>query len=139
MRLTRKQHQSALGFNMTSMIDIVFLLIIFFMAVSQISKNYQRQVELPSVAIGWEKLSSEFTVNVASDQTMRIGARQVDMPQLIEKIREEIVSRNIQPSQMLVRIRFDKNQDSSRLNQLELQLGQLGVTDLQYSVIQRKN
>lgn len=138
MRLTRKQHQSALGFNMTSMIDIVFLLIIFFMAVSQISKNYQRQVELPVVLKGGQKVESEFTVNVSADRTLRIGAKELTMSQLIEEVRKEIGRRGIRPSQLVVRLRFDRNQDSSSMNELELQLGQIGITEIQLSVIQQK-
>lgn len=47
MRLVRKKSKTSQGLNLTSMIDIVFLLVIFFMVVSQFQKIELEKLELP--------------------------------------------------------------------------------------------
>jgi len=57
MRLAARHSGNTLGFNMTAMIDIVFLLIIFFMAVSQFNRTLDSQLQLTEVTEGG-KISS---------------------------------------------------------------------------------
>ena len=60
MRLSRSTSAETLGFNMTSMIDIVFLLIIFFMAVSHLSRTQDASLNLVEVSSGSKKVESSF-------------------------------------------------------------------------------
>ena len=48
MRLS-KRHNPGLQMNMTPMIDVTFLLLIFFMTVSQVSAVNKEQLELPQL------------------------------------------------------------------------------------------
>ena len=47
MKLSQRQVVEQIGFNMTPMIDVVFLLIIFFMTVSQLNQNLLSPMQLP--------------------------------------------------------------------------------------------
>ena len=47
MRLCKRRRPTKVAMNMTPMIDVTFLLLIFFMTVSQVSKLNREQLELP--------------------------------------------------------------------------------------------
>ena len=47
MRLSKRRRSTKAAMNMTPMIDVAFLLMIFFMTVSQVSKLNREQLELP--------------------------------------------------------------------------------------------
>ena len=47
MRLYRREHDRPCRINIASLIDVVFLLIIFFMTVSQVSRSEAENLELP--------------------------------------------------------------------------------------------
>ena len=49
MRLSKGLRHKSLAFNLTPMVDVVFLLIIFFMTVSQISKINSQFLQIPEV------------------------------------------------------------------------------------------
>lgn len=136
MRLSRAAKVETLGFNMTSMIDIVFLLIIFFMAVAHLSKTQDAALQLVEVSTGGKKIESSFVLNVNADQDLLIGSRKISVAQLLERLNEEIEKVG-DPSRFVLRIRLDKKQDSVRLNELMTQVSTLGITDVQLSVNQR--
>ena len=67
MRLSKPRKQGQLGISMTPMIDIVFLLIIFFMTVSQITYVNDEPLELPQLAGTDDQETSTFTINITSE------------------------------------------------------------------------
>ena len=68
-----------LGFNMTPMIDVVFLLIIFFLVSSHLAKQETRmKLELPVAASGDDDPLSDtprITINIQEDGTMTFAGR----------------------------------------------------------------
>lgn len=71
--------------NLTPMIDIVFLLIIFFMVGTQFSaQERQFDIELPSVSSSQPltNLPDELVVNVRRDGTILLGEEQQTLPEL---------------------------------------------------------
>ena len=70
-----------LGFNMTPMIDVVFLLIIFFLVSSHLAKQESRmKLELPVAASGDNDPLTEtprITINIKEDGTMTFAGRPV--------------------------------------------------------------
>lgn len=134
MRLSRNRWASTLGFNMTSMIDIVFLLIIFFMAVSQFNRSQDSQLTLAEIQAGGITVESSFILDIDSQQRLWIGGKMVSLPQLIQRLTQEIETSGGDPSRFVVRIRCDRNQDSVRLNEVMNQLAGIGVVDIQLAV-----
>ena len=59
MKLSKHRRRPDVAFNMTPMIDIVFLLIIFFMTVSQITQVNDEPIELPKLegSLGFERFA----------------------------------------------------------------------------------
>ncbi len=75
--------------NLTPMIDIVFLLIIFFMVGTRFSEIEQKfEVELPTAA-PLETLSRQpdaMVLNVARSGQVAVNGKSVTMPQLLEEL-----------------------------------------------------
>ncbi len=88
MKLTRRPAEEArTDLNMTPMIDIVFLLIIFFLVVSELSTLQLEEITLPRAdeaePIGHEH-GDHVLVNVREDGTIRIGGRSHSREQLTD-------------------------------------------------------
>ena len=74
MRLPQQHRRREVGFNMTPMIDIVFLLLIFFMTVTQASRIKEEQLELPQQEGSRDKETSSLTINIRQDgQLVMLG------------------------------------------------------------------
>jgi biopolymer transport protein ExbD len=137
MRLAARHAGNTLGFNMTSMIDIVFLLIIFFMAVSQFNRTLDAQLELTEVAEGGRDIESSFVINIDGQQRIQVGGKRVTPEQVTQMVWEESRRRGLSVDRLVVRIRCDRRQDSSRLNDLMERLSSLGIVDVQLTVSRR--
>ncbi|MBL8890236.1 MAG: biopolymer transporter ExbD [Planctomycetaceae bacterium] len=122
---------------MTSMIDIVFLLIIFFMAVSQFNRNMDAQLQLTEVADGGAKVESTFVINIDAKQQLLVSGEYVSLEQLTERVQNEIRTSGRPADQLIVRIRCDRQQDSLRLNEVMERLSFLGIIEIQLAVNRR--
>jgi biopolymer transport protein ExbD len=137
MRLAARHSGSTLGFNMTSMIDIVFLLIIFFMAVSQFNRNLDAQLQLTEVDEGGTKVESTFVINIDSQQRILVSGEYLSLDQLAQRVLNDLRQNGQTAEQLVVRIRCDRQQDSSRLNELMERLSSLGIVEIQLAVNRR--
>ena len=122
---------------MTSMIDIVFLLIIFFMAVSQFNRNLDAQLHLTEVDEGGTKVESTFVINIDAEQRLVVGGKYLSLEQLTQRVLNDVRQSGRPADQLIVRIRCDRQQDSSRLNQLMERLSSLGIVEIQLAVNRR--
>lgn len=96
MRLPPSSRHAASGPNMTPMIDVVFLLIIFFLVSSHLVKQEtQTPLDLP-VAMAHQpppERDQRLVVNVHSDQSLSIRGRQVDRAELRQLLHREVADR----------------------------------------------
>lgn len=122
---------------MTSMIDIVFLLIIFFMAVSQFNRKMDAQLQLAEVAEGGANVESTFIINVDAKQRLLLSGEYVSLEQLTQRVQSEIRASGRSADQLIVRIRCDRQQDSLRLNEVMERLSLLGIVEIQLAVNRR--
>ena len=76
----------SVSFNVTSLIDIVFLLIIFFLVASHVARSEAVEpVDLPVIvdpAGDDEESPLRIVVTVMADRSMWVGGRQVLLPQV---------------------------------------------------------
>ena len=79
MRLSKPRKQGQLGISMTPMIDIVFLLIIFFMTVSQITYVNDEPLELPKLAGTDDQETSTFTINITPSSNIVISGKETSL------------------------------------------------------------
>ena len=123
------------GFNMTPMIDIVFLLIIFFMTVSQITRVVDHPVELPTVAEGGSPSDPiAMTVNINQDGTLIVAEKEYDLAELLVFVGEQLAKVNNDPALLNVRVRCDKRCKAKHANNVMKELAAMNLSLVRIAV-----
>ena len=136
MKLARPRRLTSTGMNMTPMIDIVFLLIIFFMTVSQISRVTEQPVRLPHVDDGGEKLQSvAITINIDRSGNYIAGGKQHSLEMLKTALSGELQRLDGDSGRLRVLVRSDRRVSGKYVNDLIEVLEPLGVRDIRISVV----
>ncbi len=105
MKFTSREPESA-GMQLAPMIDIVFLLLIFFIVTWQFSRSEtELDVSVPTAEQGEEltRPMGEIIINILEDGAIKVEGVVVDLPQLHDKLKAIAVNFENQP----VRIRGD--------------------------------
>ena len=135
MRLSKRKVQNSIAFNMTPMIDIVFLLIIFFMTVSQITRTVDVPLELPQVMRGgMESEPSSITINLNQNGEIIVASKKVSMPNVMAAIRKKLEQKNNDPTRIRIQLRCDRNCESRHVNRLVEKLSSMGFTQIRTAV-----
>ncbi|MGI9516923.1 MAG: ExbD/TolR family protein [Pirellulaceae bacterium] len=135
MRLTRVRRPSNLGMNMTPMIDIVFLLIIFFMAVAQITQSLDHPIELTDVGSGGDTLDTvAITINLDTQGRLIVAGQPFSMDELMAAIQGERKRAETDSSRIRILIRCDRNCPGASFNALTDRLSQEGFRSVRLSV-----
>ena len=134
MRVPSRLRSGEVGFNMTPMIDVVFLLIIFFLVSSHLAKQ-EAQMELPlPVADSGEQPHDEarrLTLNVTADGTMLLAGRRLDGEQLKQRLHE---ARDEHGQDVEIRIRGDRNVSYSAVAPIMLACARTGIWKVTFAV-----
>lgn len=126
----------SVSFNVTSLIDIVFLLIIFFLVASHVARSEAVEpVDLPEATdpAGDEvETPLRIVITVMDDRTMWVGGREVLLPQV-----EQLVLSAAQESgnKVEVRIRADQAATYLEIEPILLACAQFGVTRVGFAVL----
>ncbi|MCU0717526.1 MAG: biopolymer transporter ExbD [Pirellula sp.] len=110
MRIPSYRGTSRVSINMTPMIDVTFLLIIFFLVSSHLAKQENfLKLSLPQASSGQsdDAAKSTFTIQVLGDGSYQVG----NQPMALDPIRRMIAQRN-QSENGLVRIRIRTDRSS---------------------------
>jgi biopolymer transport protein ExbD len=89
MRFVRKHSSKAPQVAMTSMLDVIFLLLCFFVTVSIFSQwETEISIKLPVAgsADPVERLPGEVIINLAKDATVKVNGQTLTLTQLNEKL-----------------------------------------------------
>lgn len=91
MRIHTHLRRTPVGFNMTPMIDVVFLLIIFFLVSSHLAQRETRvPVELPEASSGQRDLPDDnprLTLTLQPDGQLWFGGQRLPVTQLAARLR----------------------------------------------------
>jgi len=152
MKFSRHEEEEV-SLNLAPLIDVVFLLLIFFMITTTFNKNNVIDLTLPE-ASSQQTQPPEFTINITvskldeviveSDQTRFSGIPGSESRQtLSEKIQQAIdLLRNENPdlsdSPPTVVIEADKASSHGRIIQLMDAISQLGINKIQFAVVPEK-
>ena len=135
MKLSRHKPPSSLSFNMTPMIDIVFLLIIFFMTVSQITRTVDFPLPLPRVTAGdQDSITSTITINLDREGTIIIGGQELSLTNTLTAIENQLKKSDNNPKRIKIQIRCDRNCECRHVTQLFESLSKLGFTNIRSAV-----
>lgn len=135
MKLSRKRPHHALSFNMTPMIDIVFLLIIFFMTVSQITRTVDHPVELPRVVAGAsESKTATVTININQTGSVIVAGKTLTLDEVAQALRVQLEKMDNDPDRIRIQIRCDRNCLSKSVNKLVNRLSTMGFKRVRCAV-----
>lgn len=107
MLIKSQTHKLSAAIEMTPMIDIVFLLLIFFLVATTFrEEEREMQVALPfaSSSAPISTMLKEFIVNVIEDGTIIVGGRRIDDAELRTMVRDAVA---VNPEQK-VTVRGDR-------------------------------
>ena len=138
MRVLQRLRHRPVGFNMTPMIDVVFLLIIFFLVSSHLAQRENRiRVELPDAKSGLLVVENEtprVTLTLQADGKWWLAGRRVAVAQLTERLR---VQQEQQGETMELRIRCDRRVPYRRVESVLAKAVEVGIWNVSFAVIDR--
>jgi biopolymer transport protein ExbD len=124
--------------NMTPMIDVVFLLIIFFLVSSHMAKQENNvPLDLPRAGSGLSDTAERHSlvVNVLANGSWRVGAAVVDELALAEVMRQR-QRESTEP--MRLKIRTDAAVPYSQIEPLLTAANRAGIGDIVFAVIEER-
>lgn len=135
MRVPCNVGNAELSFNMTPMIDVVFLLIIFFLVSSHLAKQ-EAQMELPlpladSGALSRESNLRRLTLNVIEDGSLLLAGRHIDPGQLQQRLAATLQG---EQGAVEVRLRSDRNVPYRLIQPILLACARAGVWNVTFGV-----
>ena len=89
MKFTRKNRSRAPGLALTSMLDVIFLLLCFFVTVSVFSQwESEISIKLPSASTAEEpdRLPGEIIVNLAKDGKVTVNGKSLGLDDLKDRL-----------------------------------------------------
>lgn len=134
MRLSKHRRATIAEINMTPMIDIVFLLIIFFMTVTQVSELNKERMELPKLPGAEDQKPTTLTVNVNAEGDLIVSGKQVSVAQLLTYVSVELAKVGDDPSRLTLVLRADERGDCQTVNQVVSALGRLQINRVRIAV-----
>lgn len=136
MKLVSKAQHKALAINMTPMIDIVFLLLIFFITCSQVSEANREELELPRLQGSEDQAPSEIIANIDDSGELTVSGEVLTVPEFVALCVDELRhSAGNDPSRLTIVIRADRRGDCRTVNALVTALTKLGVAKVRFSVL----
>jgi biopolymer transport protein ExbD len=141
MRAPSSGGSKSVSFNVTSLIDIVFLLIIFFLVASHVARSdVVEPVDLPDafkISDDADQTPNRLVVTVMADNSLRVSGREFTQEQLkqliISAAEEQTPGRPLE-----VRIRADRNATYDKVEPILLACAQNGVTRVGFAVMKKK-
>lgn len=135
MKLSKTRGGTAIGMNLTPMIDIVFLLIIFFITASQITPLVNFPVRLPQVPEkGDPPRLIAATINVDRAGRYVMGGQTRRLEEIVPWLRSLAAETGSEIQDLRVLIRADRTAQSGHINRLVPQLAELGIREIKFSV-----
>ena len=137
MRIPTRVRQLGVALNLTPLIDIVFLLVIFFLVASHAARTESTEpVELPMVSEvedGRVEMPRRLVVTVTADQVLHVGGRTITLEQITELLSE--ASFGSPAGEYEVRIRGDRRVPFRVVEPLMVACAQAGITRIGYAVL----
>lgn len=120
--------------NMTPMIDVTFLLLIFFMTVNQVSAVNKETLELPKLEGSADQEEAAITVNVDAAGVIHITGRERSLAEVVTLVSEELDKVGGDPMRLSVALRADRRGTCRTVNEVVDALTKLGVYKVRIAV-----
>jgi biopolymer transport protein ExbD len=132
MRAYRKREWSSLVINMTPLIDVVFLIIIFFIMMMTFSDVLNRKVTLPKADKSTElrqNIIKRVSITVKSDKMIFVDRKKVDLYELEEHLKIKLPN----PSKSTVQLRGEENLPYDIIQKVMEKIALAGITLIEFS------
>ncbi len=145
MRVPTNNQRSGVGFNMTPMIDVVFLLIIFFLVTSHLAQQEsQLELDLPEARSGrspTEDGMRRVVINVLPeeqpDRRIQVGGRTMGQPALRTLIDFENRKAKEEEIELQVRIRTHRKVPYRVVEPIMVACVDAGVWNVTFAVLEK--
>lgn len=117
MRLA-KRHGTRLEINMTPMIDVTFLLLIFFMTVNQVSKANRERMPLPPLAGSQDQSDAELIINIDRANNIIVSPQFLSLGELAFLVAERIQEAKNDRTRLSVLVRVHREANCEMVNQV---------------------
>lgn len=138
MRIPTRGQERGFAFNITPLIDVVFLLIIFFLVASHFIRNENvERIELPIASQGKDEdeSNSRLVITVVSNGEMMLGTTTITPEEFEQRLALMIARHGAGTTEL--RIRADRNVQYSRVEPLLLTAARNGVTRVRFAVLRQ--
>lgn len=127
MRFVRRGHRKRVTINITSLIDILFLLIIFFVVTSTFLEQPGMRLDLPSAETAEQTEVRELVLEMDASGRMRLGGDEVTIASLRQALAHRIEGGD---AERLLVIRADRGARHGDVVKVMDIAKQVGVRDL---------
>ena len=129
MRFSSGTKSRELLVELTPMIDVVFLLIIFFMVTSEFARDVRAELDLPKLPGEQQEENEEAGVVVNIDEQGNIILNVSEDPVTLEELRKQLQVSFItdNTTEQRVLLRADRRASTGRLNEVVRVLHEIGV------------
>ena len=138
MRPPLRHRPAGLQINMTPMIDVTFLLIIFFLLSSRLAQQEtQLELQLPTAASGRQAVDDErprLSVNVQADGSVMLGSTETPAEEMSRRLR---IERDRLGNDLEVRIRADRSAPYSAVEPILLACAEADIWNVTFAVFKR--
>jgi biopolymer transport protein ExbD len=138
MRIPTRTSDRGFAFNITPLIDVVFLLIIFFLVASHFIRNENvERIELPLASQGKDddESTTRMVVTVVPSGDLMLGMTTITPEEFEQRLQLLIAKQGAEPTEL--RIRADRSVLYSRVEPLLLTAARNGVTRVRFAVLKQ--
>ena len=135
MRIPTRTQDRGFAFNITPLIDVVFLLIIFFLVASHFIRNeVLEQVDLPLASQGKddEEAANRLVITVIPTGELKLGTSNITAEEFEQRLQTLIAKHGSESTEL--RIRADRTAVYSTVEPLLLTAARHGVKRVRFSV-----
>lgn len=132
MRICRRRSGPHLAFNMTPLVDVVFLLIVFFIMTLNFSHLLIRKIDLPLADRAEperKRTPAELIITIQNDHSLFVGHNPVHLQGLGEFLQARILN----PDTATVTLRGDENLPYQTLQLIMEQVALSGVSRIHFA------
>lgn len=137
MKKLRRRHNEPEDFQMAPMIDMVFLLLVFFMTVASVAKS-QRQVELDLPESEESKIPEDASdrgiLSVDADGNYFIG----DQARTLDEVKAAITARIQRDPELQVQVRADRATEYAAVRELLKTAAEAGAYEIIYATYEAR-
>jgi len=121
-----------IAFNMAPLVDVVFLLIVFFIMLLNFSDVLNREIDLPladAATPEQERTPAELTITIQNENSLFLGRQLLSLRQLGEALQERIQD----PDRTTVTLRGDESLPYQTLQMVMEQVALSGVSRIHFA------